>query len=1294
MNNDIIARGLVRLASTQSSAKTRATLLKVAQGLGFTKIASDADDINDAKVANLHLFAMVLNNALGVKTQQSPKFQKVGPNPNVRQMMDENSLGAFFSKYGISTRDIASKQDSIRVHYWEHQAVPSLMDASKLKGYQSNKASNYFKFFNSRADSDLTDFNKEVTQSLAAVVGTVIDKLSAKFLERVQADTKISNYVTKTSKDMFMMLNGVTTNSKQETVYLDLSAEIGPALVGHLFKVIDNYITNNDLESAVLDRQADRHAKAEVEFVDKVNKERTKKSLTQVKDLKEALQTEEAEEVVVTLKDIKGNDLILNGDELLKNVAKSIIKKTSHSLPTNLQYLAIYSTIFESNRNAYQNAAKKRIAIAKSAMGCPIGSKSVDPPCAPKKADATYSYGKRYGFDAVGALKTFNSLNNNNLFDSLTVVPIQAKVAKLNRYLVAPFDMGLSREQIKTMMTDIFTEIGKEVFSKWEDQVVGVFYNIETLLKGSIKTEGDIKRLYDGCLSVTKYANPPSLDTMRDMFHSKMTEKVFKLRKPFDKAHNILTDDKGTYSVDLTKTRADDNTSQWITVLVKEAGLVAGGTFKDDPAGLIEAILGTALSTNLMNAIASNAAWQYYKLEKEEYNRLNPDQIARTGAVKGTFTDFANSLEDTEGEGNLLKFVADMNALDPHAALEAVSMVKQVDPILIKSAREVSEVALKSKTLLTSAHDLNDRVIEALSRGQSVDMSTPTLWGLFSSFLSAKGESVRILAKNLKAAGGDPHKLFGGIMLWIISAAYSDAKFWKTTVSSQGESAPKLNNIDSMGDLLDLFLSVSDEKTVHGVVADNRGHISRNPILFKPYALDANKQLIVRETTAGSGVPLTTDKQLDEYKAHNETVARGILWSIASTGINEELGTRFTLTSPEDFLKSVPETARTIYKKSTAKADLTSHLLSNFKIVIAPLITFANRMKALFKIKDTLVSSSNQSIVYYRSVKAYLNTLIQEMKNLQEELYSDDEEIEKLKQQLASELEDFTVIEVVGSPKKDKDGNIIPGTGTNLGTTQQYLGRLRQKKQQADAGLLRSDGTRLTMNPRELKALAEAEQTEKEIIALQKKIETTTAGRHANFEKINKKIQSYYKTFVTLLNSIKDMDTNVMVNLSTSLEKITPAKTVDLGIINYVKNSSNFTKKMGDKDYAEFLSLAGMSAIKTLSSVDGELSSIGLDIKTFDAEVKNSLVELEDLKITGEEGFKEIQNDTEHAVQDAQNFLDQVHALKTRYKLASKNKALFSLLNAFSNRIASTKNPAIRQIHINILNDILTNTKF
>ena len=32
MNNDIIARGLVRLASTQSSAKTRATLLKVAQG--------------------------------------------------------------------------------------------------------------------------------------------------------------------------------------------------------------------------------------------------------------------------------------------------------------------------------------------------------------------------------------------------------------------------------------------------------------------------------------------------------------------------------------------------------------------------------------------------------------------------------------------------------------------------------------------------------------------------------------------------------------------------------------------------------------------------------------------------------------------------------------------------------------------------------------------------------------------------------------------------------------------------------------------------------------------------------------------------------------------------------------------------------------------------------------------------------------------------------------------------------------------------------------------------------------
>ncbi len=34
------------------------------------------------------------------------------------------------------------------------------------------------------------------------------------------------------------------------------------------------------------------------------------------------------------------------------------------------------------------------------------------------------------------------------------------------------------------------------------------------------------------------------------------------------------------------------------------------------------------------------------------------------------------------------------------------------------------------------------------------------------------------------------------------------------------------------------------------------------------------------------------------------------------------------------------------------------------------------------------------------------------------------------------------------------------------------------------------------------------------------------------------------------------------------------------------------------------------------------------------------------------------------------------------------------ILNAFSNRIASTKNPAIRRMNINILNDILNNTKF
>jgi hypothetical protein len=251
-------------------------------------------------------------------------------------------------------------------------------------------------------------------------------------------------------------------------------------------------------------------------------------------------------------------------------------------------------------------------------------------------------------------------------------------------------------------------------------------------------------------------------------------------------------------------------------------------------------------------------------------------------------------------------------------------------------------------------------------------MSTATLWGLFGSFLSAKGDSVRILAKSLKAAGGDGHKLFGGIMLWVISTAYSNANFWKTTVSAQGESAPKLNTIESIGDLIDLFVSVSDEKTVHGIVEKQKGSLSRNPILFKPYALDANKQLMVRETTAGSGIPLTTDKQLDEYRAHNLAVAKAILQSIDSTNVNSALGTGFNLSSPQTFISSIPPAALTIYNKSTAKADLTSHLLSSLKVVMAPLLVFANRMKGMAKIKDELVNSSNLSLLYYKNTLTLL----------------------------------------------------------------------------------------------------------------------------------------------------------------------------------------------------------------------------------------------------------------------------------------------------------------------------------
>ena len=593
MNNDIIARGLVRLASTQSSAKTRATLLKVAQGLGFNKTASDSDDIKEAKIANLHLFAAVLNNSLGTTSGKSLKTSvgsfrqnQKGPDPDVRFMADENSFSGFFSKYGISIKDIASKQDTIRVHYWEHQAVPEILEASALKGYQANKASNYFKFFNTNSDTDLTNFNKEVTHSLFGVVGTVIEKLSAKFLDRIQADGKISPYL-KPNQSGYMLLDPRVTKTvgdKEETVFVDFSTAVGPAVVEHLFKVIDNYITNNDMGSAVLDRQADRHAKAEEDFIDKVNAERTKNNLTKVKDLKDALQAPESEKVVVTLKDIKGNDLILNGPELLKNLSNSVVKKTSHSLPTSLQYLAVYSTLFKNNKNSYQNAAKKRITIAKSAMGCPIAVPDVDPPCSPKKADPTYFFGNGYGFDATGALKTFNSLNNGGLFDGITIVPVQVKVESLNRYLTAPFDMGVSRDQIKKMVLNILNELGQKFIGMFEDQALAVFNKITGAVGGSLKTKNDVVRLYEAALTVPQGYGLPTIKSLIDIFHNRMYEEVIKLRKPFDQAHNIMTDAKGTYTIDLTEIRHGQHSVSWLEILVKEGGLVAGGAFVSCPS--------------------------------------------------------------------------------------------------------------------------------------------------------------------------------------------------------------------------------------------------------------------------------------------------------------------------------------------------------------------------------------------------------------------------------------------------------------------------------------------------------------------------------------------------------------------------------------------------------------------------------------------------------------------------------------------------------------------------------------
>ena len=1293
----------------------------------------------------------------GISVLQNKKYPKLD---NLSHLSSVSSLDNFLRPWGLTSKDFLSIHDVLREKVWKAMKKGEGAIASKqvLTTYESRSKSYYKDWMN----EDLATINNELTQDIYVVASASFRDLQTDVIQQLGhvatgelqtgpdgrfefvnpmgsgAEKAIKKIVTSINNSILKIV-GEKDFSLQ--VQKELDAELEDMIERFVDKANDHFSNNPHPEHGYISFDA--------------NKPNVAQDMLRMGYNGKASYKDPHTQTVKTL-------TVEQYDDLTREIK---LNKKSIEYPSSLKFNAIMDTIYNPNGDFVDS---KRLTILRALLG------SEDVPSmrwAAKAPDTSYT--ATYGFH-IPSMKDMFERGLKAELQALQFIPVTVMHPQQKKPVEVPYYIDMTSAKFAGVfgpkLAEMVEDYAKEVQADAEENFKVIIEMLQDARKemgrdihGPLNSQ-DVEVLMTGRMTALKdITGTGELTPVSNVFsqsgiiyqtknkgsHVHYNHLVFNLTKFYTEdlhkffwamakptsASFILSNDKKTVLEDLTPLRAKDNGPlSWIALLVKEAGLTASGSFKNNPEKLMEYIQYGVASELLVSAMVSNINAPYWQANKQKYDKAVPKTmnaaLSRSKTIEldkavgedETSAHEITSLGGSDGDGPTMEEVEIQQELDELMALTDNSalvdlMEKEIaeQGFLEGDLSSLTSHVLKTKSLLQTLHTFDSSLVNYLKShtGDSGAMSDALAMHIFSSALHTNKDDLRSFMTFMVKAysvnkGSVPANLGLGLLYYFTDSLFSGGgTYFRNSTKGGGSSfevKPTPQSIRSVEDVLDLMIAATQEH--HKVTlkskagADKTVTVNRNPILYMPLDLDGNSYNFGDIASDDNGVPILSKAEFDVMDNHNIKVAQSVCTALQTAQVHIACPD-LNLSSPQAFLDSWKATygAKALDGTYIRSVGL-SALKSGLKAFLSPLVSLAT---ILTSIKPLLHKEHDAETLAY--------TLVHNLRAVAEvSLASIDAEYDKY---LA---EQKTLLEVQGTLNE----NLALLDLENLSEEELALSlmadpntsRFVEQKEEKVKG-----GTRMVPKvklPQTDYGYFLTKEEVKEIKTLQKAIPAYQKSLKESFASIKAKLDANRALGKAILQALDQ----IMMKSSAYKQYIFPKIDVSAApkdnsatavhtALQTVKESHPFLSSLSATEFAELLILLTSNAFKPLQKgQDKSLLVLEGQVQAFIKESTFEVHEISDLKFKAAKETSDFDAVEEKMAGHLEKLVKDLKKLKgrinkkfsseeARLRLEASINAKEALVKLFTSTAIRTASPAVleqRAIMFNSIKNILTTT--